>query len=236
MNVNHTSNWGKGQLCLEIPNPAIFGDLSEAEARPRSRYRRQKSARNDASHLFLDLFSTATTPAKARKQRTPRPSVDPALVPALVLAFLQDEHLTKALVEDLFHVVACIAVSTRWASEWPNLERWIESASMDKGGAGFWCEAAGLYPADFLPAFWEGIEAQRAEPDQDEREVRAYGENLGEIWPVYRRLTVERNHFMWWPCEALDEQKRREVVEPGGWNQAQGGWWRRAHHRHDGSL
>jgi len=205
MNIDHTRNWGKGQLCLEIQNPAIFGDLSETEARPRLRSRRQKSARNDASHLFLDLFSTSTV-AKARKKRTPRPPIDPALVPILVVAFLQDEHLTKALVEDLFHVVACVAVSTRWASEWPSLERWIESASMDAGGAGFWCEAAGLYPADFLPAFWEGIEAQRAEPDQDLREVRAYGENLGEIWPVYRRLTIERNHFMWWPCEDLSQE------------------------------
>jgi len=60
-------------------------------------------------------------------------------VPALVVAFLQDEHLTKALVEDLFHVVACVAVSTRWASEWSAVERWIEAASVDKGGAGFWC-------------------------------------------------------------------------------------------------
>lgn len=230
MNIDHTRNWGKGQLCLEIQNPAIFGDLSETEARPRLRSRRQKSARNDASHLFLDLFSTSTV-AKARKQRTPRPPIDPALVPILVVAFLQDEHLTKALVEDLFHVVACVAVSTRWASEWPSLERWIESASMDAGGAGFWCEAAGLYPADFLPAFWEGIEAQRSEPDQDLREVRAYGENLGEIWPVYRRLTIERNHFMWWPCEESDEPERRDVIEAGGRYQTQGGWWIRARYQ-----
>ncbi|ACX96456.1 hypothetical protein [Halothiobacillus neapolitanus] len=234
MNIDHTRNWGKGQLCLEIPNPAIFGDLLETEARPRSRYRRQESARNDASHLFLDLFNNPTASAKARKQRTPRPPVDPAIVPALVFAFLQDDHLTKALVEDLFHVVACVAVSTRWASEWPNLERWIDSASMDKGGAGFWCEAAGLYPADFLPAFWKGIEAQRAEPDQDLREVRAYGENLGEIWPVYRRLTIERNHFMWWPCEGFDDLEQRDVVESGGQYQTQGGWRRRAHHHNFG--
>lgn len=53
--------------------------------------------------------------SRTRKPRAVCPPVSPALLPALVVSFLQDEHLTKALVEDLFHVVACVAVSTRWA-------------------------------------------------------------------------------------------------------------------------
>ncbi|OYV25426.1 MAG: hypothetical protein B7Z82_08405 [Halothiobacillus sp. 20-54-6] len=231
--MNHTSSWGKGQLCLEIFNSASAENVSSIGGQQHPRYRRQKSAPHGARNLFLDLFNESIA-AKARKKRTPPPPVNPAHVPALVVAFLQDEHLIKALVEDLFHVVACVAVSTRWASEWSAVERWIESASMDQGGSGFWCEAAGLYPADFLPAFWEGIEAQRAEPDQDEREVRAYGENLGEIWPVYRRLTIDKNHFMWWPSEEPDELEQRDMVDSVGHYQTQGGWRRRAHHHNFG--
>jgi len=207
MNMNHTPDWGKGQLCLEIQNLAIFGDFAETTVRPRSRNRLrsmlQKPAVFNESNLFLDFFDTATE-AKTRKKRTPPPFVDPGNVPALVVAFARDEFLTKVLVEDLFHVVACVAVSTRWASEWPTLERWIGSASLDQGGAGFWCEAAGLCAEEFLPTFWMGIKEQRAELDQDERAVRAYGENLGEIWPIYKKMTLGLNHFMWRPSECQE--------------------------------
>ena len=218
MNMNHTPSWGKGQLCLDIFSQAFVEPEPSSEESPRARSRRRhKSAPRGVSSLFLDLFHSSVA-AKARKQRTPKPPVDPAHVPALLVAFMNDEFFSQALAEDIFHVVACVAVSTRWTSEWPTLERWVESASMDEGGAGFWCEAAGLYPADFLPAFWEGIEAQRAEPDQDERDVRAYGENLGEIWPVYRRLTVDKNLFMWWPSEQMDDLEQRESRGHAGWH------------------
>lgn len=228
MNVNHTPSWGKGQLCLEIISQALEQESVSPRSERQRQHARQKSAPHGASNLFLDLFN-ASMEAKARKKRTLQPPVDPAHVPALLVAFMNDEFFTQALAEDIFHVVACVAVSARWVGEWPTLERWVESASMDEGGAGFWCEAAGLYPADFLPAFWEGIESQRAEPDQDEREVRAYGENLGEIWPVYRRLTVDKNHFMWWPSEELNESERRDAIGRVSWNR-QGVFRKKAHH------
>ncbi|MGD9887878.1 MAG: hypothetical protein AB7S56_01245 [Halothiobacillaceae bacterium] len=191
MNVNHTPSWGKGQLCLDIFSQGFVEPPRFTGASLRGRALRHKPTpkRVDVPSLHLDLFDSPAA-IKTRRARTPRPPADPANLSALLEAFSKDAFFSRALAQDIFYIAACVAVSTRWKSEWPTLERWIESASIDEGGSGFWCEAAGLYPTDFLPAFWKEIEAQRAEPDQDERGVRAYGEDLGEIWPIYRRLTT----------------------------------------------
>lgn len=203
MNFHHNPVWGKGQLCLDIGNPVFFGGMPAFDDQPRVRPARRKSHAPRlprVSLLDFDLFNPAPSPpfveevsvsARVRKPRAPRQVADQAEIVALLAAFEEDAFFIRALAEDIFHVTACVAVSSRWASEWPALEHWIKAASSDEGGAGFWCEAAGLDAEDVLPAFWEGVEAQRAEPDQDERAVRAYGENLGEVWPVYRRMTIE---------------------------------------------
>lgn len=218
MSMNHIPTWGKGQLCLSIFNTDFSSPLARGKAtRPMAAARPaiRKPVQQDLP--CLELFPPAFPAVKEIKRPEPV-----APVPVLVNRFLTDELNLPALVEDIFHVMAAVAVSSRWATEWTALHRWIEAASMDEGGAGFWCEAGGLYPADFLPAFWEGIEAQRAEPDQDLRTVKAYGESLGEIWPVYRRLTIEKNVFMWWPSEELEESERRDVV--GCVNQQRAMW------------